>query len=397
MTLDVNVLVIGGRDFQIKGLQELGIPFVLFQKKDELTDYQVDTVERIFIFDYLNQDLAIAYARLFHSHFSFGAVIAYREYAQLPCALIADDLKLISNCQTQVVTNTRNKLLMRECLRAVSGLDTVRYSLVNTCEDLKAFFEQDIEKAILKPSDGTGSCGVLEVTRANLQSAFDYCRNATTSELIVEEFIGGTEYSVETISRNGVHEVLAITQKTTTGAPSFVELAHFQPAPLSVAERDQIETAVATLFNTLGYRTGPGHTEVKLYRDSVYIIETHTRNGGDNIWRMTQLTTGRDMFKETIATLLSLPLEKKSPACQAAKVQYFFGSLRRASLDELRTLSGLGDSELVDATFVESPAAVGQLSSSLDRSGFVLLCGGSEKHIANNLQTIESVLTDGES
>jgi len=50
------------------------------------------------------------------------------------------------------------------------------------------------------------------------------------NKAVIEEFIDGVEVSVESISWQGKHYVLAITDKITTKEPYFVELEHHQPS-----------------------------------------------------------------------------------------------------------------------------------------------------------------------
>lgn len=52
--------------------------------------------------------------------------------------------------------------------------------------------------------------------------------------IIIEGFLeGGKEYSVESLSYHGRHQVIQITEKITSGPPHCVELGHMQPALLS--------------------------------------------------------------------------------------------------------------------------------------------------------------------
>lgn len=54
---------------------------------------------------------------------------------------------------------------------------------------------------------------------------------------IIEEYIEGAEYSVETISYQGTHTLLAITKKYTTGNPHYIEVGHLEPAAPESGER----------------------------------------------------------------------------------------------------------------------------------------------------------------
>ena len=61
-------------------------------------------------------------------------------------------------------------------------------------------------------------------------------RKAMTASLekhvLVEEYVPGTEYSVEYVSWKGKHHFLQLTLKYTTGAPRFIETGHLEPAPV---------------------------------------------------------------------------------------------------------------------------------------------------------------------
>ena len=53
----------------------------------------------------------------------------------------------------------------------------------------------------------------------------------------------------------------------------------------------------------------------------VGVIETHTRFGGDQIWELTQLTTGRHFATETIFALLGLPAPEPGDRHGAASMR----------------------------------------------------------------------------
>src|SRR5215217_8362027 len=106
------------------------------------------------------------------------------------------------------------------------------------------------------------------------------------------------------MSVNGRHEILAVTGKLTTGEPEFVELGHWQPAELALDRREAVVSRTIEILDAIGHRIGPSHTEVMVNGLDVGVIETHTRFGGDQIWELTQLTTGRHFATETIFALL---------------------------------------------------------------------------------------------
>ena len=81
---------------------------------------------------------------------------------------------------------------------------------------------------IVKPTDRSGSRGVIKVHKAEeLKEAIDFAVNESfEKKAVVEEFATGDEYSVEYISCRGKHYLLAVTEKTTSGDPWFIEMSH---------------------------------------------------------------------------------------------------------------------------------------------------------------------------
>ncbi|MEI7503509.1 MAG: ATP-grasp domain-containing protein, partial [Paludibacter sp.] len=89
---------------------------------------------------------------------------------------------------------------------------------------------------IIKPTDRSGSRGVKKVLDIfDVKEAVERAKiESFTNQAIIEEYITGSEVSVETISWQGTHYILAITDKVTTGEPYFVELEHHQPSKLNI-------------------------------------------------------------------------------------------------------------------------------------------------------------------
>ena len=154
---------------------------------------------------------------------------------------------------------------------------------------------------IVKPADSGGSRGVTLVNNqeeldAALDRAFDYSANQT---VMIEQFIVGREFSIESISCQGKHYVLQITDKVTTEAPYFVELAHHQPADLTEKQRTDITNLTIQMLDALKIENSASHTEIKMDKDGIpYVIEMGPRMGGDYISSdLVRLSTGYDFVK----------------------------------------------------------------------------------------------------
>lgn len=156
---------------------------------------------------------------------------------------------------------------------------------------------------ILKPSDSSGSRGVIKVnSKDKLKESFEYAKNSSRDgKVIIEEFMDGPEVSVECFGINGDIHILQVTDKITTGAPHFVELGHIQPSSLKKEEIDKIKELAIKACLSLGIINGPAHAEIIVTNDGPKMVEIGARMGGDCITSdLVPLSTGIDMVKATI-------------------------------------------------------------------------------------------------
>lgn len=213
---------------------------------------------------------------------------------------VARHMGLISN-PDDYSSITTNKFLMRQCFMA-NGIPSPKFLLIK--ED--GFF--DINgfdfPLIVKPTDRSGSKGVeIVLDFEQLKSAISRAQNVSfKKEAIIEEFIPGREISVESISYNGKHYILQITDKVTTGAPHFVELEHHQPSSLSDEIQSRVKKLVLHALEALHIKYGASHSELKITENGdIIVIEIGARMGGDFIGsNLVQLSTGYDFLKGVI-------------------------------------------------------------------------------------------------
>ncbi|QSB04845.1 ATP-grasp domain-containing protein [Natronoglycomyces albus] len=194
----------------------------------------------------------------------------------------------------------------------------VVYQQVDTVEAAVAVCSQglgDIEQAtlapvIVKPALSSGSRGVgligdmddLEQWRHRVEAA------EITGPFVVEEFLSGPEYSIETLTVEGRHHLIGVTAKETTGAPTFVETGHIHPAPLSSADTSRLKDAAFALLDLAGYTFGPAHTEAILTERGVRIVESQARLGGDRLPAVIETATGFDIEAAIFRSLAHRPL-----------------------------------------------------------------------------------------
>ena len=216
-------------------------------------------------------------------------------------AFIAEAMNL-HGTKRSVIKATRDKTYTREISQHVEGLTPIRY--YNYKDGSPRFLP-----CVVKPVPGAGKRGVSFVnTVVEFRQAVRYAEAEPHEAILIEDFIEGREVSVETISFEGRHHVIQITDKQTTGAPHFLELAHHQPSTVNPKVRDNILNTIPRLLSAVGFENGATHTELKIdSQDHIYLIEINARGGGDEISnQLVELSTGYDYVRGMIEVALGI-------------------------------------------------------------------------------------------
>lgn len=268
--------------------RELGIETHCFAwKQGAVAQEDVDVFQDISIFDI---DAIEEICR----NVGIGGVLPTTELTIHPAALVASRLGLVAN-DPEVAARITDKYRNRELTKCVSGLCQPRYALVRNSSDIETL--NIAYPVVVKPTAEGGKRGVTVASNpCELKAAFAYAQDEKkdSSDVIVEEYLeGGAEYSVESLSFRGVHSIIQVTEKWSSGAPHCVELGHHQPAALSLEMRAKIEDVMACALTAIGMQHGCCHTELKIIDGKLYLIEFNARPGGDHIsFPLTELSTG---------------------------------------------------------------------------------------------------------
>ena len=240
-------------------------------------------------------------------------VIATASIAITTAAYIADKLELNSN-SVYISSMIQNKIWVRLQLQKAQYIkQPVFYKLEHNKNKLN--ISEPVFPVIVKPVSSEGKKGVMVArNRLEYEKAVSYALSGDKLGLgiMIEEFLSeGKEYSVETISFMGEHQVIQLTEKVSSGAPHCVELGHHQPADLDNAVIERIILAINEMLNTVRWYNGPSHIEIKIINGEVYLIELNARAAGDHIAsKLVWLSTEYDYLGEIINVALGIKPKK---------------------------------------------------------------------------------------
>ncbi len=216
-------------------------------------------------------------------HRILGAV----EQAQVPVAQVREVLG-IEGMTVEAALNFRDKGRMKNLLRA-AGLPCAKHQKVTSSKAAFAFAESSGFPLVVKPPDGAASQSTYRANNeAELAHALSLNPPSEGHEVLLEEFIQGTEHSFDTFSIDG--------------APVFHSLTHYYPNPLELmrepwiqwqvvlpreveaSAHDDIKAAAFKTLDALGMTTGMSHLEWFRRKDgSLAISEVAARPPGAQI------------------------------------------------------------------------------------------------------------------
>lgn len=202
---------------------------------------------------------------------------------------------------------------------------------------------------IIKPIDMAGSRGIYLVS--NNDEFQDALRKSSlsgnTGNILVEEYMEGSEVSVELVVIEGEPFVIQITDKMTSGAPHFAEIGHLQPSQLRSETKEKIKEVACAATRALGIKNSLGHAEIKVTGNEPKMVEIGARAGGDGIAeQLIELSTGVSFNEIAIKMAFGEKIEKPDIKFERSSCIQFIlskrGILKKIEcIDEASLLPGI--------------------------------------------------------
>jgi biotin carboxylase len=208
----------------------------------------------------------------------------------------------------QAATACRDKHAMRRRL-AEAGIPSARSMMADSLAQARLAAEMIGYPVVLKPRNLGGSIGVVRAEGpADVERFFAVASRANMSRiralpgLLVEDYLDGPEFSVESVTIDGVTTVCGITEKVLGFAPFFEETGHFaRPVDLGDTRDARFADITSSVHEALGITTGVTHCELRVTADGPHVIEIGGRVGGDRIPVITKLASGIDLIAAAAA------------------------------------------------------------------------------------------------
>ena len=359
------IVIIGANDFQkplIQKANEMGYETHVFAWREGATG--AEDADFFYEISIIEKDAILEKCREIHPD---AVATIGSDLANITVQYLAEKLGLPGNSR-ECIRQSTNKYAMRSRFRE-AGIPVPYFACV---EEGQEIFPEHFP-VIVKPTDRSGSRAITKVSdQAELPGAIEAAISQSfEKKAIVEEYISGSEYSVETISFRGKHTCLAITKKFTTGSPHYIEVGHLQPAPLSEELRQNIENVVFRALDALEVEYGAGHSELRISENGeIRIIEIGSRMGGDCIGSdLVPLSTGQDFVRMVVDTAAGNPPVFKEKESHISAIRFLMNENDQRLLEELKH----SHPENIRKTVIEGNVKTASITDSGSRPGFFIL------------------------
>lgn len=195
----------------------------------------------------------------------------------------------------EVVTMCSDKAAFRARMEERS-LPHPLWALANSKDELRVAATTVGLPAVVKPTRGTGSAGVLVVSSEDGLVEHGSRLLHRGHSVLVEEYLVGPLVSVELFRHEGGTICLGMTDRVLGDPPLFAELCWTFPFDADPDSRTRIAASATTALDAVGLPHGPAHVELLLTARGPIVVEVNARIAGRGLTDMVSTLAEYDEY-----------------------------------------------------------------------------------------------------
>lgn len=389
-----SILIIGAgflQAFVIQKAKDLGYRTLAIDKNPCAAGFEI--ADESSAVDIVDLDACLAYAR---AHRVDGVMTAATDYGVLSASYIAQKMRL-PGLDFETAKIVKNKYLVRDILYSKTGQGISQYFEVNDLDDLPAKKGSIGFPVIVKPCDGSGSKAVNKAGNFDeLMIAVGEAFNASRiHKALVETFISGIEFGVESMVLNGEVHVLGIMGKHMTDPPDYAELGHYMPSQLEM--EDKVRDVVRRSIQVLGINYGAVNMDVLITSDGeVFIVDIGARMGGNLIGsHIIPIGSGIDYMEVLIRSAVGDYVDITA-GNGMVNVATRLLALKPGRVKQLPDFTEIQQQEKVEIYHhLHVGDEIPQYHNNLDGCGYVLASGDTLAEVERHAENARSLIDEG--
>lgn len=228
------------------------------------------------------------------------------DQAVLTMAKVSEDLGLPCYIDYKTALNVTNKQHMKAVFEK-NGIPTARHVT------LKELNYEEIDHLqfplMVKPADCNSSKGVRKCyDYQELEQYFlDAVRFSRSDTAVIEEYINGTEVSVDVYVENGKAHILCVSESDKIKDDNkFIIFRALWPSPVSEKVLNKIQTVAQQITDAFGLKNTPMLVQMLVEQDNVYVIEFSARTGGGVKYLLIERTSGFNVINAVVDLTLGI-------------------------------------------------------------------------------------------
>jgi carbamoylphosphate synthase large subunit len=253
-------------------------------------------------------------------------VTACIDQALLTVAYVSEKLGLYWPFSYEEALRATNKAFMKQVFK---DFDIPTANFITASDEDAALKHNLSYPVVVKPADSNGSFGVRRVNAVTqLQPAIaDALRISRSRKAIIEEYVDGTELSVDAfVYDRRVHLLLVTeTKKMPSTEGGFPICQSRYPADLSEAVLLKIERAVNRIVTAFDLDNTPLLVQVVVRDAEVFVLEFGARIAGGSKHHLIKHITGFDVMNAFVETLFQGAVDVKThPYAKHVTTNYIY-------------------------------------------------------------------------
>ncbi|MDR0603978.1 MAG: ATP-grasp domain-containing protein [Bacteroidales bacterium] len=397
--MDRYLIIVGGGILQIPAVNEahkMGLKVVVLDKSLQ-APAMTDADEKALI-STKDIDAAVNYAKEFaETHHVVGAYTQGTD-VELTVACIAKELGL-PGIDVQSARDCNNKIEMRKRL-AKYNIPGPRFDFADNYEQAQQKAEKLGYPLVVKSTDNSGSRGIRILNNENMlkqacEEALKY--SFYDKRILLEEYLEGEEYSVDTIVYNGIVYPCGISDREFDYSKEFaVQTGSVTPSRLPEKIQNEMYCLMSQAAKAMGINKGAFKGDLILCDNKPKILEITARlSGGFDSQYRKPYSFGINLIKATIDIAIGNNLDFRdivpkwikyskttSPFPKAGKITKISG------VDTIKNIKGVRNVFML----IKEGDIVEDYKHCVNRVGYIILSADSYEELKQiEKQTIETL------
>jgi biotin carboxylase len=381
----------------IKAAERLGLYTVLFtnrisfiEKRDEFPDVHLMKYVELTNLDSIREEIN----HLIDNGFNIKGIVGFVDPFVHTSCVLAEEFG-VNHFSTAGIHQIQNKVTSRRILDNTPY--TPYFSILEPDKNIDYLLDYQDEKLemIVKSPSSTGSKDVFFPKNVKeLTSVIKTLRKRNSSHpILLEEYITGPQYLVETVSRDGNVQIIAVFAQEITYGERFIITGYNLKINLDQDFLDHLQKAVTDILDLHGLQNGACHLEMRYSHNKWKLIEINPRISGGAMNQMIKLGLGINLIEETLKMAIGMEPNFTVKSKKHIFTQYVTvdttGTLLKVS-GKKRAMDSKGVMEVYikpkKGTLLRPPTSMGH------RYAYVIATGESEEEARQNAKNAASLI-----